>query len=348
MDKYLQRFGSLKKYIAGFGSMLIIIILIGLGIANGIQPYYEYKYSNLGREDIRALRAAIRILKVDAFFSSSIDWSVEPERTWTLANSDGNINRALSRLVAQLGDNHSRYLSVDEVRKWDTDPVLSSILIKKSTKDGIGYISLPTFAGQSQEAVEHYSLQVRSAISTLQPSVSCGWVVDLRGNFGGNMAPMLDGIAPFLSDAPYFYWKRKPGFWDFLNGSPVRVAWQGRAGSGNRVTADLPLAILQDASTSSAAELVLLSLKQRERTKSFGASSAGKPTGNQAIPLPNGGVLAVTTSVPLTKDGRTWTSPIHPDVPMSGSSQQDDSVLIAASDWILGSCLSARISSGSQ
>ena len=32
------------------------------------------------------------------------------------------------------------------------------------------------------------------------PSATCGWIIDLRGNGGGNMYPMLAGLKPFLGD----------------------------------------------------------------------------------------------------------------------------------------------------
>lgn len=338
MNRFLQKLRSWTKYLSSLWSALIIAALIGLGVANGIQPYYEFKYSNLGKEDIQSLREAVRILKSDAFFSQNIDWAAEPELTWARANADGNISIALPELVRKLGDNHSRYLPVDEVRKWDTDPVLTSLSVKSFVRDGIGYVALPPFSGQTAEAIEHYSLKVRQAIAAARDNAYCGWVVDLRGNFGGNMAPMLDGISAFLGDEPYFYWKRQPGFWDIFNGPPTRVAWQGNVKAARRIPADLPLAILQDASTASAGELVLLSLKQRGLTKSFGVKSSGKPTGNQAIPLRNGGILAVTTSVPLTKDGMVWTGPISPDVLVAKAAGEEDSALDSAYNWILGSC----------
>jgi carboxyl-terminal processing protease len=56
---------------------------------------------------------------------------------------------------------------------------------------GIGYVIVPPHAGQNRPT---YVDSLQSQIGALDSAVTCGWVVDLRENTGGNMWPMLAGI----------------------------------------------------------------------------------------------------------------------------------------------------------
>lgn len=43
---------------------------------------------------------------------------------------------------------------------------------------------------------------------------ACGWIVDLRGNGGGNLFPMLVAIAPLLGPGPTVGYRRRDGTTD--------------------------------------------------------------------------------------------------------------------------------------
>jgi carboxyl-terminal processing protease len=64
---------------------------------------------------------------------------------------------------------------------------------------GIGYLDLPTF-GYGPPQDQTYATDAQDAIRFLAPSASCGWIVDLRRDLGGDFYPMLAGVGPLLGD----------------------------------------------------------------------------------------------------------------------------------------------------
>ena len=55
---------------------------------------------------------------------------------------------------------------------------------------GLGYIKIPGFDKDTGDA-EAYVEAARDVYLEQQETARCGWVVDLRGNSGGSMWPML-------------------------------------------------------------------------------------------------------------------------------------------------------------
>src|SRR5690606_1433128 len=60
-----------------------------------------------------------------------------------------------------------------------------------------GYIRVPPRGGTATALAD----SLHTAVRSLEAKGACGWIVDLRGNGGGNMWPMLDGIGPLLGDS---------------------------------------------------------------------------------------------------------------------------------------------------
>lgn len=67
----------------------------------------------------------------------------------------------------------------------------------------IGYIRLPgSNAGGSLAQQQAAAVVVRDSVARLFSQRIKAWIVDLRLNDGGAMAPMLAGTAPVLGDGP--------------------------------------------------------------------------------------------------------------------------------------------------
>ena len=64
----------------------------------------------------------------------------------------------------------------------------------------------------------------------------------------------------------------------------------------------VPLAVLTGPATASAGESVVIALKGRPHTRFFGQPTAGLPTGNRTFTLPDGAVIALTTTVELDRN----------------------------------------------
>ena len=65
--------------------------------------------------------------------------------------------------------------------------------------DGCGYINVPPFHGGNPQSMLAYADSLQSAVRQLEGAGINGWLIDLRENTGGNMAPMLAGLGPLFS-----------------------------------------------------------------------------------------------------------------------------------------------------
>nr|WP_274705471.1 S41 family peptidase [Sphingomonas sp. H160509] len=76
----------------------------------------------------------------------------------------------------------------------------------KITDGRFGYLRLPelnTLGSDGQSLGAAYTSSVRGALLRMEQSPLCGWIIDLRGNGGGNMWPMLWGLDPLLGKPPF-------------------------------------------------------------------------------------------------------------------------------------------------
>ena len=155
----------------------------------------------------------------------------------------------------------------------------------------LGYLTLPGFAGGGAEAAA-YVASAREVVAHAEATGPCGWLVDLRGNGGGNVGPMLMAATPFLRPgAPLGFadangqrrWARldEDGAWR-VDGNPVD------AGDPLDVPAPCtpprpagdqrPVAALVGPATASAGEWTAIALMGQPRTRLFGARTAGIAT----------------------------------------------------------------------
>ena len=167
-------------------------------------------------------------------------------------------------------------------------PVSHALLLD----NGVGYVSLAIF---SQEAAG----DLRRAIDSLRAAGMRTLVFDLRGDPGG----LLDeGVA--VSDL-------------FLNAGQSIVSMKGRTADASRSYADrapqawpdLPVAVLVDSSTASAAEIVAGALQDHDRALLLGTTTYGKGSAQTAFPLGSSGALKLTIARWYTPSGRSINRP---------------------------------------
>ena len=157
--------------------------------------------------------------------------------------------------------------------------------------NGVGYIRITSFAETTQR-------EVTKAIDELKTKAHGqlkGLVLDLRNNPGG----LLDQAV------------RVSG--DFLNGGTT-VSIRGRSPDDNRVfpappTGDrlpnVPMVVLINGASASAAEIVAGALQDRRRADVLGTQSFGKGSVQTIIPLDGHGALRLTTARYYTPSGRS-------------------------------------------
>ena len=150
----------------------------------------------------------------------------------------------------------------------------------------VGYIPLGRFSDRSAS-------DVAEAARTLQQQGARSLVLDLRGNPGGSLEQAVNLTSLFLQP-----------------GQPVVRVLSRRsddtlvAEGPMVVRSELPVAVMIDAYSASASEIVAGALQDHDRALLVGATSFGKGLVQGGFPLPDGWVLKITTAHWYTPSGR--------------------------------------------
>lgn len=169
---------------------------------------------------------------------------------------------------------------------------------------GIASIVLPQFLGGSQADRQSYADTGVTLIQSLAPAATCGWIVDLRANGGGNMIPMLGAASPLLTQGKLisFVDRHKTTTWTTLNGSTITYNGEATNPDDSITVASLTLAltaqrvaVLQSKNTGSSGEATLLAFHGQPGVRTFGQQSAGLTTDNIGMKMPDGANLLITT-----------------------------------------------------
>ncbi|MFG3054965.1 S41 family peptidase [Kitasatospora sp. NPDC048239] len=148
--------------------------------------------------------------------------------------------------------------------------------------------------------------QVRAAVQ----GARAGVVLDLRGNSGGLVEEAADTAAVFLDGGPVGSYQERGGTRE-LTAPP---------GGDQHV----PLVVLVDGGTMSAAELLTGALQDRSRAVVVGGRTFGKGTVQQPSRLADGAVLELTVGRYFTPAGRSPEGTgLAPDVPAAGDEDAD-------------------------
>jgi C-terminal processing protease CtpA/Prc len=174
--------------------------------------------------------------------------------------------------------------------------------------------------------------RLSAAIERVESSEVCGWIVDLRRNFGGNMWPALQALRPILGD-------ENPGF---TVGKTGRTEWaihaRANANDFRLHASNPPVAVLTSHLTGSAGEATAVAFRGRDLTRTFGESTGGRSTSNEPFRLPDGALMLVATALNADRTGKTYEGRIAPDEPMAIDwryiERDDDPLVTAASAWL--------------
>jgi carboxyl-terminal processing protease len=212
----------------------------------------------------------------------------------------------------------------------------------------IGYVVLPRCSAKDDDGLLLYAADVRRILTALSAQNPQGWIVDMRGNTGGNMWPMLTGIGPILGEGtvgsfsaadgsiPWFYQDGKTGTRSTAGLETVSLNLQD---APLRMTALPPVAVLVDSSTANSAEAVAIAFHGRAQTRFFGQPTAGKSTAVQPFKLADGAEIYLTTAVDADRAGKLFPDGLTPDevLPAVSALPQpgNDAVVTAAQSWLV-------------
>lgn len=178
-------------------------------------------------------------------------------------------------------------------------PILVPSIFKTELLDGgIGYIRLYQF-------VERTGRDVRAALTGLQAQGMRALVLDLRGNSGGylhELNSVLNALLPF----------GLPVYTEMRQGGSVRVV---RTMQVPLVPPTLPVVLMVDEGSASAAELLAAAIKENHRGSLVGVKTSGAVEASVTIDLSDGSSLSITTFRLATGRGvRLEGAGVEPDV----------------------------------
>lgn len=195
-------------------------------------------------------------------------------------------------------------------------PVPTPVVEGRLLPGNIIYMRMPSFAG---EAYISQFVDKFVELSTQAGGEVKGMVLDLRNNLGGELPAATKFSSLFLDESQIVTQS-------LVRGKPVNQIMGEKAdqivAKGKAIDADtvkvlrkLPLVILANGSSASAAEITLGALKDNHRGIVFGVTSFGKGVGYKSRPGPIGGLMSLTALKYLTPAGNdVHEHGIDPDV----------------------------------
>lgn len=346
------------------------VALVGAALlaATASPPAFAQKAAGETRDNPGRARAASPGLDPSAYLDlvlselelrhlarATVDWrrlKAEARRRARRAVTVADTYPAIRYVIEALGEKHTTFVEPPRAR-----PVQPATLLVPPSTQGVfrmpepagklidgrfGYLRIPGFAAPTDHPdADLFIAMARRILLNHDRAGVCGWVIDLRGNTGGTIWNMADGLLPLLlplvDDGPYWFFD--------IDGkvSPVTVAKGRLTGEGaperpaletrTAVNAQRPIAVLVDNETASAGEGVALIFKGLPNARLFGEATADLVTVNNPVRLPDGASISMTVGYLRDRDGNRQIGPILPDELATSAG-----ALEAGRRWLTSSC----------
>ena len=323
------------------------------------------------------LTTVLDIMEKGSLNRDSIDWKRVRAETFAMAGEAQTTTDtyvAIAHAIGELKENHSFLMLPDSLDKDRKQAILASMRAetgkaRRATapaprgrspfaaremeghidrRDGknFAHVVVPHCSAQYSEWEKNapyfaeFTKKLHGIVADLLAQKPDGWIVDLRGNGGGNMWPMLGGIEAVLGDGDLGSFQAPGGGGSTWFLKDRTASTRPGVQPAVKPTADLPwVAVLFDRGTASSGEAVAISFAGRPHARSFGEHTAGFSTANQNHPLPDGAILLLCSSVEADRTGRRYPDGVDPDVvipiPESRPAEDADAVIQAAQAWLL-------------
>lgn len=263
---------------------------------------------------------ALNVMKEKSVNKKKVNWKEVYDKTLQeslKAKTIAETYPIIKNSLAYLEDSHSNFYPKDVVKEYTLGykatgqefPVIKSELLK----DNYAYISLPDIGSFNNDDWNTYINNFYSKVNDLRKHNPKGWIIDLRGNFGGMLYPMYAAIAPFLdkknvvgtkdSEGNITYFNYKNG--KFYEGSKATQQFQLTEKEPKQI--DESVAILIDKVTGSSAEFIAAAFVGQKNVKLVGVNSQGLTSGNQEYKLSDGSFLVLTIGNIVDRTGKEYT-----------------------------------------
>lgn len=281
----------------------------------------------------------IQVMQANSVKRRTINWNQFRDsviKDATGAQTIPETYTAIRTALALLGDGHSHYIpasgsTIIVLTRTCTTPSKTPPVLPEN----IGYVKVGAF-NLGGTAATAFADGIQNTIRAADRDDLVGWIVDLRGNGGGNMWPMIAGLGPIIGESGVIG--------HFIDPFGVTDAWAYHDGASwlgsNRVQAvtsayhlrkpNPKVAVLQNIGIASSGEATLITFRQRPNTRSFGSASCGASTANLSFPMNDGGTLILTVSTMADRNKTLFGDRIAPDEEIADTAQ----VVPRAIQWL--------------
>jgi carboxyl-terminal processing protease len=250
-----------------------------------------------------------------------IDWAAFDDSVRHAARNARAIHEtypAVGVAIRLLGDGHSSFTTpMGEVFFHRVRECTFTGTAAVPQAPDIGYVRVTGVSGSGSVTLA-FADQLHAAIREQDRPGLAGWIVDLRGNGGGNMWPMLAGMAPLLGNGTVGHFVEPNGrvsTWEIRGGEsyldgqrlqPVTTPYTLRH-------APLRVAVLLDQRVASSGEATAIAFHGRPDTRSFGIPTCGLSTSNVMFRLSDGSILNLTVARMADRNLVEFGGQVHPD-----------------------------------
>jgi len=275
--------------------------------------------------------------KETSLYTDRVDWNQINNEFINLVKdneSDSEMKPALQYLINSIGDKHGTFRSAKDYsvivgytgpRERDDrvdSEFYNTVIIDpaatftyKLLDHDIGYLKV---VGIGPGNIQDQADQIRNGLIELKAKGVNRWIVDLRYNGGGNMNPMMAGLAPLIGEGfvggsvdqneKLFreYMIKEGQFYDTNN----KV---GEMSNQPKINVNEKIAILLSQYTISSGELVAIAFKGRDNVKFIGEHSGGLTTGNGFDQVTDDLVMVISQSIMSDRNHKIYDTNVPVD-----------------------------------
>jgi carboxyl-terminal processing protease len=179
-------------------------------------------------------------------------------------------------------------------------------VVKWRLEGDFGYLHVTGFSEDTSDNIEEAVDKIRSHLG----GRLAGLIIDLRDNPGGLLVESVAASDAFIESGDIVVTKG-------------RYRTQRYRATNGDIVAGLPIAVLINRNSASAAEIFAGALKDHERAVLIGTRSFGKGTVQTVMPMGRGTALKLTTAAYYRPSGSSVDGGIVPDVAVEDDHETD-------------------------
>lgn len=358
-------------------TLIAIILLICLGCKTNNTKAQNANQITIS-EPKRVLDSIITVAKTQSLYRENVDWSALEKQIYDRFEDSDTITSIIEPvkyLLTELEDFHGslffkgqhykgttkrkRNVTYDYQSK-DYFDKMSNIYQKTVNQDiikgfivneNIAYIEIPLimpYGGDATEVMKQ-TVKIRNKVCELNDKKPNGWIIDIRGNLGGNVYPMLMGLAEMLplqidlggdsydGNSIRDKWKLDDGIFYYGGGSYQNIP--KLSCNTSQTNKETKVAVLISRYTASSGEVVACALKGQKNIKIFGEQTSGATTANSWTPIGKDVVFNPAISYYVSKDKTVHKDGIIPDTLITEdydiNNPTEGKVFEIAKEWII-------------